>query len=107
MKEDFENQLRKAYVHSNCPFSYEEALYIFRYYFEKYKHFWGINHPSIGFDKLVSLLNDIDGDGLFTAEDYTSMIDAYFKTRFRNSDRNIIHFFSGKIRELRYYETIL
>lgn len=107
MKDDFENKLEKAYASSDCPFSYEEVLYVFRHYFERYKQFWGIDHPPIKTDKLVSLLNDMSGGGLFTTEDYPPMIDRYFETKFKNCDRSIIHFFSGKIRELRYYETIL
>ena len=36
---------------------------------------------------------------------YEPMIDQHFQTRYRNCDYNINHFFSGRIRELRFYET--
>ena len=36
---------------------------------------------------------------------YEDMIDRHFRTRYRNCDYNINHFFSGRIRELRFYET--
>ena len=34
-------------------------------------------------------------------EDYLDLIDLHFKTRYRNCDYNINHFFSGRIREMR------
>ena len=49
-------------------------------------------------DKLNSTM-DIDPDC------YEDMIDKHFRTRYRNCDYNINHFFSGRIRELRFYET--
>ena len=36
---------------------------------------------------------------------YEDMIDKHFRTRYRNCDYNINHFFSGRIRVLRFYET--
>ena len=39
-------------------------------------------------------------------EDYPVLIDKYFATRYRGCDRNINHFFSGRIRELKFYEEL-
>ena len=44
-------------------------------------------------------------DGLIEPFNYKEMIDNYFYTHYPNCDRNICHFFSGKIRELKFYET--
>ena len=49
-------------------------------------------------DKANSTM-DIDPDC------YEDMIDKHFRTRYRNCDYNINHFFSGRIRVLRFYET--
>lgn len=49
-------------------------------------------------DKANSTM-DIDPDC------YEDMIDKHFRTQYRNCDYNINHFFSGRIRELRFYET--
>lgn len=56
--------------------------------------------------KLIELLNNIDGGGLFEPTDYPYLIEAYFKTSFKDCDYNICHFFSGRIRELRFFETL-
>lgn len=36
---------------------------------------------------------------------YYAMIDQHFATKYKNCDYNINHFFSGKVRELRFYES--
>ena len=99
----FEEQLELAYAESHCAFSYEKALQVFCYYFYTFEQYSRRKHPRLSTAKLTELLDRIDGDGLFTAEDYPVMIEAYFNTKF-NCDRNICHFFSGQIRELRFYE---
>lgn len=100
----FERQLKSAYFKAQCAFSLKECFDIFKFYFECYKLYMGREHPHLRTSKLIELLNDLDGDGLFTSEDYPYLIEQYFVTPF-NCDRNIIHFFSGDIRTLRFYET--
>lgn len=100
----FQRQLTKAYKQSHCTFSLQEAADVFEIYFECYKLYMGREHPHLRTSKLTELLNGIDDNGLFEAEDYNYLIPQYFKTRF-DCDRNICHFFGGNIRELRFYET--
>ena len=48
-----------------------------------------------------------DNDGVpfeFEYEEYAPIIEQHFKTQYYNCDYNINHFFSGKIRALRFYE---
>ena len=68
-----------ASVFPGGPYTLDEALGVFRYYFEQYEAHTGRPHPP--------------------------MIDQHFQTRYRRCDYNINHFFSGRIRELRFYET--
>ncbi len=101
----FDKQLKKAFSKSVCVFSIEDCKLIFEMYFDLYKYYTGHEHPPIKTEKLIAMLDNIDGDGLFDAECYPELIRSYFETPFRNCDRNICHFMSGKIRELRFYET--
>lgn len=99
----FQRQLIKAYNASQCVFSLKECFDIFKFYFECYKLYMGREHPHLRTSKLTELLNDLDGNGFFESEDYPYLIEQYFVTPF-NCDRNIVHFFSGDIRTLRFYE---
>lgn len=99
----FQRQLIKAYKQSHCTFSLQEAFDVFKFYFECYKLNMKKEHPPLRTSKLIELLNDMDGNGFFASEDYPDLIEQYFDTPF-NCDRNIIHFFSGDIRTLRFYE---
>ena len=103
----FERQLHKAHEESNCIFTYEECSSIFEEYFKSYKKYTGKDHPPLRTSKLVEILNIVDYNGLFDAECYPILIQSYFSTYFPNSDRNICHFFSGRVREMRFFELLL
>lgn len=85
-----------------------------RYYFEQYEAYTGAPHPpirAIQIDRIICEMPYIDEtDKANSTMDidpdcYEDMIDRHFRTRYRNCDYNINHFFSGRIRELRFYET--
>lgn len=99
----FERQLKSAYFKAHCAFSFDECLEIFTLYFDYYHQYLGREHPPLRTSKLIELLDDMDGDGQFDVEDYPPMIEAYFNSPLQ-CDFNVIHFFSGNIRELRFYE---
>lgn len=101
----FKRQLKKAYSESYCSYSFDDCLQIFEYYFNVYEYMTGHSHPPIKTVKLIELLSDMSCDGLIEPFNYKEMIDNYFYTHYPNCDRNICHFFSGKIRELKFYET--
>lgn len=98
-------------------FSYEDALEIFRLYFLAYEHFTGTAHPQLKRERIVDLIQRMDMgetpeecryNGIdFVPADYPAMIAAHFRTRYRNCDYNICHFFSGSIRYLRFCESVL
>ena len=109
----FERQLRQAYSLSSSSFTFEECLAVFLLYFATYRLCKGEDHPHVKTDNLVKLLNDIDGHTLYDAgimpyyfdpAEYPDMVTKYFDTYFDNCDGNICHFFSGKIRALRFFE---
>lgn len=101
-------------VFPNVPYSLSEALEVFRYYFQKYEEHTGHPHPPIKASQIVSIVQDMpwlcaeDKGTVYsdvTVYAYYAMIDQHFATKYKRCDYNINHFFSGRIRELRFYET--
>lgn len=92
----------------------EDYIQVFHRYFEEYNETFGESHPCINranirkiMDEMPHLTCEDRGDCLenLGAGDYGPMIERYFEIDWENSDYNINHFFSGQIREMRYYET--
>lgn len=105
--EQFREQARKAYH----AFTFDECMMVFQDYFEQYEAFTGVKHPPLKTAEIAAIIAKmpcIDGlrtqDIALDAGDYHELIKQYFATPFPNSDRNIKHFFSGRIREYRFKE---
>ena len=103
-----------ASVFPGGPYTLDEALGVFRYYFEQYEVYTGAPHPPIRAVQIERIIREMpyidETDKAHSTMDidpdcYEDMIDRHFRTRYRNCDYNINHFFSGRIRELRFYET--
>lgn len=97
----------------NFPFTVDECLLVFRYFFDAYHRVMGEDHPPLkaGYirsimEKMPYIETNFDEIIELSADDYPGMIESYFKTNFANCDYRVLHFFSGHIRELRYYECI-
>ncbi len=107
----------KAYKElGESPYILDEVLAVFKCYFTKYEREMCEPHPNLRLSQIKHIISvmpylekdfksgapeDIDADC------YPDMINQHFKTEYRgNCDYNINHFFSGCIRELRYYETL-
>lgn len=90
-------------------YSLEEVLQVFCYYFETYELVFDEAHPFINIQQIANIIAKMpctqDGANI-SPDDYESMIDQHFVTQYRRCDYNINHFFSGQIRDLRYYETL-
>ncbi len=95
------------------PYSLEEVLTVFRYYFYRYEKEFGEPHPNIRMNQIrqiISVMPYINRDDIggyypdIDYEIYQFIIDRHFRTNYRNCDYNVNHFFSGRIRELRMYE---
>lgn len=98
-------------------YSFDEAMGVFQYFFEKYEEMTGEVHPPIRASQIVRICQDMpyidtnpgDSDGIYediAADDYPVLIDKYFSTPFKNCNYRINHFFSGKIRENRFFEEL-
>lgn len=101
----------KAYKDTGCTaYSLPEVLEVFNCYFETYERYFGQPHPNIRMDqieRIITIMPYIDRDvGMLDIhpDSYPYIIEQHFQTPYRNCDFNINHFFSGKIRELRFYE---
>ncbi len=104
-----------ASVYPHSPFTFEEAMSVFQYYFTQYERHMGKPHPPIRASQIVRICEvmpfiDEKYIGILCCdvvpESYPAMIDQHFATKYRNCDFNINHFFSGRIRELRFYEAL-
>lgn len=102
-----------ASVFPNTLYSLEDTLSVFRCYFTTYEHYMGKPHPPIKANQIVNICLNMpwvspeDKGGFYAdiaVEDYQHLIHKHFKTKYRNCDYNINHFFSGRIREMRFYE---
>ena len=92
-----------ASVYADSPYSLAEVLEVFRHYFEQIR--------AVQIERIIREMPYIDEtDKANSTMDidpdcYEDMIDKHFRTQYRNCDYNINHFFSGRIRVLRFYET--
>lgn len=99
----------------DTAYSFDDAMSVFRYFFEKYEEMTGETHPPIRASQIVRICRDMpyidhQGNGSICPDidpcDYPVLIDKYFQTPFDNCDYRINHFFSGRIRELRFFEEL-
>lgn len=96
-----------------CQYSLEECLDVFRCYFQAYEDCLGRPHPPIRREQIARIMEEMpevvmeDRGWIINAispEEYPPLIDRHFKTQYQDCDYNINHFFSGRIREIKYYE---
>lgn len=110
----FRDIVRSIYpkVPDETTYTQEQSLAVFYCYFQYYEHYRKQPHPPIKVDQILNIIRSMGW--LFDEyeealevfpEDYPAMIAKHFKTQYKRCDYNINHFFSGKIRTLRYYET--
>lgn len=116
MKFDFETFARLAEkCYEPGPYSLDDVLMVFKLYFKQYEQRLGRPHPNIRMEqirRIVAVMPYLANDGYGMASKvadlfpdlYEYIITQHFNTNYRNCDYNINHFFSGKIRQLRYFE---
>lgn len=96
------------------PYTLDQCLEVLRCYFQTYEEYMGRPHPPIRREQTARIMRempwsceknkDLSCGDIFPGT-YKYIISLHFKTKYRNCDYNINHFFSGKIRELRLHET--
>ncbi len=89
------------------PYSIDDVLRVFHRYFETYELLRETAHPPISIEQIRGIIEKMPYvlDGYVEPETYDDIIDQHFYTRYARCDYNINHFFSGEIRNNRYYET--
>lgn len=107
----FSGSAALAYKKGN-PYTLEECLEVFRLYFQTYEEYMGHPHPPIKREQISRIMLVMPAEGWYIPDcqeimpcEYKNIINLHFKTAYRNCDYNINHFFSGRIRELRRYES--
>ena len=109
----FKNRTKLAYRNvKDSPYSFNDVLSVFNYYFETYELIKEEAHPMISISQIESIIEvmpyllDKSGTVLDIDPDtYEALINQHFGTKYRQCDYNINHFFSGVIRYMRYFET--
>lgn len=106
----------KMVYHDGTPYTLEEVIWVFRTYFQAYEDNMGAAHPVIKVGQIKRIMEKMPcidcciGDGTeeidIEAICYEDLIAQHFLTDYMDCDYNINHFFSGRIRELRYFETL-
>jgi hypothetical protein len=92
-------------------YTLDETLNVFIFYFECYAQHTGHSHPPIKAEQIKRIMWCMpwlceDCSMEIEPYEYPYIIRQHFQTKYRNCDFNINHFFSGRIRYLRYCETI-
>lgn len=108
------DRLVVSVYHEGDDWPLEGYLFVFHKYFDTYEKSFQEPHPHISKANIRKLMDKMpylscesryDTDEHLAPEAYGPMIEQYFKIDWQNSDYNINHFFSGQIREMRFYET--
>ncbi|MDD6090525.1 MAG: hypothetical protein PUB77_07700 [Clostridiales bacterium] len=113
--EFFENMIREEYrkLPDKHPYSEDQCVDILFYFFGAYRATRHEEHPYIKRVQISRLLGKMpffneSGTPLsgefIVPEAYPALIVAYFSTHYPNCNYHINHFFSGRIRELKYLE---
>ena len=114
MNQDLKKGIEWLFNHCNTSYSLKDTIEVFELFFAAYEHFTEEKHPVINVGQIKDIIENMpfvcvgnceDNTLDISVEDYKLMIPAYFMTNYKNCDYHINHFFSGKIRELKYYES--
>lgn len=82
------------------------------YYLKKYRQFKGVEHPNLKPEQWQRVFNNIvyaydygvSKEAELVGDEFKRIVDHHFKTNYKNSDYNILHFISGQIMINRAYE---
>lgn len=99
------------------PYSLDEVLFVFKTYFSGYERKIGRPHPHIRMEQIKRIIRKmpyfdeeearmLSGSGVpgIFPSFYKYIIIRHFETPYPACDYNVNHFFSGRIRELRFRE---
>lgn len=110
--EILEREIIKSLNKNDVPVDdecFEEVIRIIRYYYNRYRCYFGEEHPRIKqetMDGVVErLLTGTDYIFGIDYEMYKEMIDKHFRTRYQNCNYSICHFMTEGIRNFKALET--
>lgn len=92
-------------------FSVDDCLKVFRCFFDTYAQFRRALHPPLKAEQVRRIMIAMpyvvyNGEVDYIPPDlYPFMIWRYFNTQYR-ADYRINHFFSGRVREMKFYESM-
>ena len=105
----------QAYKEVDTPYTLQEVLDVFEYFFDAYREAMGEDHPPICKAQIARIIKampfydkppNAPGYSDIEPDSYPVLIDAYFHTPFQNCDFRVNHFFSGDVRTMRMYEEL-
>lgn len=99
------------------PWSLENCINVFRCFYKTYKRYRRTDHPHLTNKTIRDIIlrfpylaadgdTVIDGADLFPKDYVDTLIPKYFEQYFPNCDYSIVHFMSGQIRTIRYFENL-
>lgn len=102
----------------NNLYTVEEYQELFKYFYQSYYNYTGHEHTKLKNHHIKAIMesfpyvsediyDNIDAD--VSPEENLTLIDAYFQqpwNKYKDVDPTILHFMSGNIRGLRYFETL-
>ena len=105
----FCRMVKRIYPDSGCSYSVEDALLVFRYFFQRFERHTGKPHPPISkanAARIMARMPELENGMPLEPDMYIDLIEQYFETDFPDCDYRINHFFSGRIRDNRFYEAL-
>lgn len=99
-------QIVTAYSKIDTSWSKQEVINFFMTFYESYMNTMGIEHPRLKTETIMMIIEKLPGDDMFEYSlcDYREMIPKYFNTVFHDCDYSLVHFMSGTIRQMRFFE---
>lgn len=99
-------------TYEDYPLDFCDVIKVFEFYFNEYESRVGMRHPKLNLKAMHQILevlpfiydSNLDKEIPLLVDDYRQIIKMHFSTEYRFTDYNILHFFSGRIRLLRFYE---
>ena len=106
-----ERQVISAYSkvsqYKDMLWTLEEVKEFFKIFYDCHNAYCRYAHPFLKNETIERIIYNLgfDDNGMeYSLNDYKYMIPQYFRTRFYNCDYSIVHFMSGDVRLMRYYE---
>ncbi len=101
------NAYFKLNKNSTLAWSLDDVMMFFKIFYAYHSKYAPYEHPHLKSESIEWIILNVSNDDTmeYNLDTYKAIIPQYFRTRFDDCDYSILHFMSGDIRLLRYYET--